>query len=249
MSALDTSRPGPLARPGPTHHTPSTGERLAAEWVRLRRRPTSLRAADRWRLLDHPVTDLDQVLRAVGYETAPSGAAENRLRRLVAIAAHDDLAGRVVVQRLVPGLLAVVRRRRRAEGGDTFDELLGAAWVAIRTFNTERRPSCLAAALITDADYRAFRAPARRRAHDTHPLADVGHLPDDRDPHPIDELVELFAAARAAGIADDDLDLLRQLIAVPTARELAARLRVTPRTIRNRRDRITDRLREITLAA
>ena len=43
-----------------------------------------------------------------------------------------------------------------------FDELVGAAWIAITTFDPARSPRCLAAALISDADYRAFRAPRRR---------------------------------------------------------------------------------------
>ncbi len=237
MSPLDTS------------HTPSTGERLAAEWARLRHRPSALRIADTWALTDHPVTDLGQILRRVGYECPPSHAADDRLRRLVLLAAHDDLAARVVVQRIVPGLLAVVRRRRHIAGDDAFDELLGVAWLAIRTFNPTRRPSCLAAALISDADYHAFRAPRRRHRTDVAPLADAGELRDDTAPHPADELTAIFAEALAAGVPTDDITLLRQLIAAPTANELAARLAVTPRTIRNRRDRITGRLRAVTLAA
>ena len=46
-----------------------------------------------------------------------------------------------------------------------------------------------------------------------------------------------------------DIDLVRQLVEPPPAIDLARRLNVTPRTIRNRRDRITDRLREVALAA
>ena len=52
-----------------------------------------------------------------------------------------------------------------------------------------------------------------------------------------------------AGVAPDDLELLRQLLAAPTTNQLAEVLQITPRTIRNRRDRITSRLREVALAA
>ena len=228
----------------------NTGGRLALEWTRLRTRPSAVRGANRWHLLDHPVDDLDQILRAIGFETANSVDAEQRLRRLVVIAADDELAGRVVVQRLLPGLLAVVRRRRRFDGGDdVFDELLGAAWEIIRTFNPGRRPSCLAAALIADADYRAFRSEHRRKRHETVHLAAPETHPDTVVTHPSDELTELFREAIAIGVPEADIELLRQLLDAPTAIALARELRVTPRTVRNRRDRITRRLREVALAA
>jgi hypothetical protein len=194
------------------------------------------------------VRDLDEVLAAIGFETPNGAETEQRLRRLVVLAADDDLAARVVVQRLLPGLLAVVRRRRRFEP-EAFDELLGAIWVAIRTFNPARRPSCLSAALIADADYRAFRADRRRRRPEMARLVAPEALADPAVPTAFDELVELFRTATEAGVPDADLDLLRQLLLAPTANELARRLDVTPRTVRNRRDRITGRLRAVVLAA
>lgn len=228
---------------------PTTGDRLAAEWARLRRRPRVLRAANRWQITSEPVADLDDLLRAVGFDVAASPATEARLRALVHHAADDELAARVVIQRILPGLLAVVRRRRRWVGDDAFDDLLGAAWVAVRTFNPARRPACLAAALISDADYRAFRAAARRRTADFAPVAELAHIGDDREPHAADELAQIFREALAAGVPHADIALLGQLIASPTTNDLAARLHVTPRTVRNRRDRIAERLREVTLAA
>lgn len=232
-----------------TTHPRNTGERLAAEWTRLRRRPAALRAADAWHIADRALTDLAELLTAVGYETPRSAPAEEHFRRLVLLARHDDLAARIVIQRILPGLLAVVRRRRRYSGDDAFDELLSAAWETVRTFNPERRPACLAASLIADADYRAFRAPQRRKTTATSPLDDAEPLTDTRLPHPADELSRLFDEAIDAGVPRADIVLLRQLLDTPTANELAARLDVTPRTIRNRRDRITGRLRELTLAA
>ncbi len=232
-----------------TTHPRTTGERLAAEWSRLRHRPAALRTASSWQIVDGPIDDLHQLLTAVGYETTRTPATEHRLRRLVDLAADDDLAGRIVIQRVLPGLLAVVRRRRRYLGDDAFDELLGAAWESIRTFNPDRRPACLAASLIADADYRAFRAPQRRKTAVSSPLDEAEPIADRREPHPADELSQIFDEAIHAGLPVADIVLLRQLLDTPTANELAARLEVTPRTIRNRRDRITGRLRDLTIAA
>ena len=71
----------------------------------------------------------------------------------------------------------------------------------------------------------------------------------DPDPGTDDELASVFHAAMAGGLPVDDLELLRRLAAATPTADLAASLNVTPRTVRNRRDRATDRLRRIVLAA
>jgi DNA-directed RNA polymerase specialized sigma24 family protein len=228
---------------------PDTGGRLALEWTRLRSRPDHLRTASTWQLTDQPVTSLDEVLSAVGYECDPTPDAERRLRRLVALAHDDDLAARVVIQRILPGLLMVVRRRR-GQAEHVFEELLGAAWIAIRTYNPARSPRSIAAALISDADYNAFRAQSRRRSSTERPVdPQADDLVHHHEPSSCEQLARLLADAADAGVAADDLDLLRQLLATPTTNQLAEVLQITPRTIRNRRDRITSRLREVALAA
>jgi len=47
----------------------------------------------------------------------------------------------------------------------------------------------------------------------------------------------------------DDIALLRRLLDAPDAQSVADQLQITTRTIRNRRNRIAGRLREVTLAA
>lgn len=226
-----------------------TGGRLAREWDRIRTRRNHLRTADGWALVDEPVRDLDQVLTAVGYEQPSSPATDARLRRLVELAAHDELAARVVIQRILPGLLAVVRQRRGASD-DVFEELLSTAWIAVRTFNPDRRPSSIAASLISDADYAAFRAHTRRRSSQELPT-DVRfeERPHVHEPNSCEQLATLLTEAADAGVPDDELDLVRQLLAAPTANQLAEVLRITPRTVRNRRDRVTSKLRAVALAA
>lgn len=228
---------------------PDTGGRLALEWTRLRTRPEHLATAGSWQLVDHPVDDLDDILGAVGFERSPDDGTERCLRRLVELAATDDLAARIVVQRILPGLLAVVRRRRGASDY-VFEELLGAAWIAIRTFNPSRAPRSIAASLISDADYAAFRADGRRRSSLERPVdTQLVDRPHEHEPNSCEQLADLMTEAADAGVPSDDLDLLRQLLDTPTANQLAQVLQITPRTIRNRRDRITSRLREVALAA
>lgn len=226
-----------------------TGARLTSEWTRLQADPEHLRTANTWRLTDRPVESLDEILAAVGYECSSTGATERRLRRLVELARTDELAARIVVQRILPGLLAVVRRRR-GMANDPFEEVLGAAWIAIRTFNPSRSPCSIAVALISDADYTAFRADGRRRSSTERPvdpqIHDVVHV---HEPSACEQLADVLAGAADAGVTDDELELLRQLLDAPTAKQLAGVLRITPRTIRNRRDRITSKLRAAALAA
>jgi hypothetical protein len=224
--------------------------RLHAEWTRLRRHPAALGRARRWAIVEGRIDDLSEVLTAVGFEVAPAIERDEALRRLVLLSADDDLAARTVIQRLLPGLLAVTARRR-AQTQDAFDELAGAAWISIRTFNPARRPACLPAALIADADYMAFRKPWRRAAAGERPTDTTSFDEIEAEPRTTadDEIAALFSRAVEAGLPHDDLQLLRRLAAATPTSQLAAELDVTPRTVRNRRDRATARLRQIVQAA
>ncbi len=230
-------------------HRRDTGGRLALEWARLRTRPDHLRTATTWHIVEGPIGSLDEILAAVGYECDATPESERRLRQLVVFARDDELAARIVLQRILPGLLAIVRRRR-GQADHVLEELVGAAWIAVRTFNPGRAPRSIAAALISDADYSAFRAHTRRRSSTERPVdPHVDDPPHVHEPSSCEQLAVLFVDAADAGIAPADLELLRQLLAAPTANQLAEVMKVTPRTIRNRRDRITSRLREVALAA
>jgi DNA-directed RNA polymerase specialized sigma24 family protein len=226
------------------------GFRLDREWSQLRSRPTLLRRAAGWGIVEGPLHDLDQILAAVGYQVAWSAANEAAMRQLVQRAADDELAARIAIQRIMPGLLAVVRRRGAAcdEG---LDELVGAAWIGVRTFNPARGSRCVAAALIADADYVAFRSRWRRRCASERPTGLTLELPhDDPADTPAQLLADLFARAAAAGVPHDDLELIRRAVADGASTEqLARELDVTPRTVRNRRVRVTDRLRQLAVAA
>jgi DNA-directed RNA polymerase specialized sigma24 family protein len=226
------------------------GSRLDREWSQLRARPALLRHAAGWAIVEGPLHDLDQVLAAVGYQVAWTAANEAAMRDLVLRAADDELAARVALQRILPGLLAVVRRRGTA-GDDGLDELIGAAWIGVRTFNPARQSRCVAAALIADADYRAFRSRWRRRCAGERPIGLAPELPEAEPAEtPAQVLADLLARAAEAGVPADDLELLRRTATDgATTEQLAGELRVTARTVRNRRARVTSRLRQLAEAA
>lgn len=242
---------GPAARPRPSSRCRFSHD-LHLDWDALRRDPAAVRRASAWQVTDRPFGDLDELLVHAGYGVAATPETERTLHALLVHATDDDLAGRIVLQRILPGLLAVVRRRNTGRGTDgAFEELLGAAWITIRTYGRDRRPSCLAAALIGLAAQRAFRSHTRRRSFTELPIdpVTVGNRSRPDADSPCEELAELLGAAREAGIDDEDLAFVRRLLELGSPGLMAEELDVTPRTIRNRRDRITYRLRRVALAA
>jgi hypothetical protein len=236
-----------------THHrrrsrTVLLSTRLDREWRLLRSRPGVVARARTWGVTSRPFADLDELLALAGHRTPRTAEANAVLGRLVAAARSDELASRVVVQRLLPGLLAVARRRTSSGG---FEELIGAAWLAIRAYHPDRRPERIAANLVHDAAYCAFIAPERRRMASEVPFDPhrFDEIPADDLPPACMELASLLAEARRAGLPAADVELVRHLVRVGSPSIVAHECKVTTRTVRNRRDRATARLREIALAA
>ncbi|MDQ3737982.1 MAG: hypothetical protein M3337_02290 [Actinomycetota bacterium] len=236
--------------------------RLDREWERLARHRPSIERARRWPVTDGPIDHLDEVLAAAGYGVSPDATAARAstddnavVRDLVRLARSDDLAARIVLQRILPGL------RHRAHlwsgrGGsthnyeDTLGELIAVSWTLIRTYDVETRLGFVAANLVRDSAHYAFIAPKRRRSS-SEEVTDPADLHDDETPAPTPapstELAELLEAAAGAGVAANDLELVRQLVAAKGSTEVvAARWHVTSRTIRNRRLRAIGHLRQFT---
>jgi hypothetical protein len=232
--------------------------RLDREWQHLRRHRRSIRAAREWRRvtvhleLDHvlaALSDLDQLVDAT--QSGRPGA-DAILLDLVRLARSEELAGRVLVQRLLPGLIArAAPYRSHHDGIDPAELAVPAAWLAIRRFDTERRRHHVAASLVSDATDRAFRQPLRRRAAEEQPstVATFVSRPARSSRSAIEELAGVVREAAAAGVPATDLDLVRGLARVDSPAELADQQGVTPRTIRNRRDRAVARIRAAVLAA
>jgi DNA-directed RNA polymerase specialized sigma24 family protein len=242
----------PRLPPPPPSLPQGVAARLQREWDRLRYRPPLIERARAWAVTDQPFDDLDELLALAGFRTATDATTAAVLRGLVVRATDDELAARIVLQRVLPGLLAIVRRRPARRGDDALEHLAAAAWIAIRTFDPSRRPACLAAALIDEADHAYYCRPGRRRKSTTEITFDPARatgMPEDRRSSAFEELTRVLAEAHAAGLPDADLEIVQRLLRTGSLGQVARDLGVTTRTVRNRRDRVTLRVRQLALAA
>jgi len=172
----------------------------------------------------------------------------------------------VVLERLAPALTGQAGRRRagRAPFRDVFAELVGAAWIAIRCYPVERRPSKVAANLVRDAVALVFgyvpavdrrtvsaglvpRAGFRPTSDGQAAIGRPGGLgaPSAGEPAVAgvagpSRLAELFGVlldGRAAGVPAERLRVLAELGVVGLSqREVAERSGVSERAVRARRD-------------
>jgi hypothetical protein len=151
---------------------------------------------------------------------------------------------------MLPGLSNCAKRN--AHGFDTqldaLDELLTEAWTVIRSFPIESRDRYVIKNLLRDCEYRAF-LKARRRML-VHELTDPADLDraadvDDAADEPIAIIVELLGRARCAGMSDADVAVVVTLLNTSTVKQAAVALRVTDRTVRNRRESVVRQLRAL----
>lgn len=235
--------------------------RLFQEWHRLRTRPEVLAHIRSWPLSGDPVNDLSELLVRCGFEgRRDDDDADEILRQLVVLAAHDTLAARVVLQRLLPGMLAVAHRRSNGSSGSTeamLAELVGALWVLIRSYPVARRPRHVAANLLRDAEYEAFRRPTRlvRHAREVPVPSPTVQRDECSDPttawleDPRRRLREVLNSGQAAGMHHQDLTLLELLATGESTEALASQLGISDRTLRARRATAVARLRQVVAAA
>ncbi len=233
--------------------------RLQQEWDRVSRSPRSIRRAQAWGWRFEHVESLDEILAMTGYSRTPVDRAAARLidgdevlGLLVELARTDELAGRLLLQRLLPGMCTTARRRSRNpwDLDAALDEVVATAWSTIRNYSVDRKPHFIVPNMLRDIEYRAFVQPGRRRATF---IPQPGHTFDRTASPPTvlsaaEELAELLDIAERSGIDSADLDLARRLASGQSTAELAVECRVTDRTIRNRRDTVTYRLRQVALA-
>jgi DNA-directed RNA polymerase specialized sigma24 family protein len=229
----------------------STTARLDEEWrrlcgdqavaARLRLRP----------LVGH--SSLASLLIATGYDrSADPEAADRVVGELVRLAPGEPLAARVVLQRLLGPLVAVSVRRTRTHPADReslLDDLVATAWEVIMSFPIDRRPVRVAGNLCRDIEYRCCSAPTRR-AHEKRraPLAAAQDTAVDStgrpDVHAIDQLSELLLEIGAQHLAPGERLLLGAVLSDEPLQDIARHLDCAPRTLRWRKRRLVESLRE-----
>lgn len=230
--------------------------RLDAEWAHLRTSRRALRTARHWAdgYRDHPlgavvadISDLDELRRATQRTNNPDRPDDAILLALVELAGVDELAGRCVLQHILPALIGhAVRYRSFTDKSDPIGQVVATAWVVIRSYDVDRRRRHVASSLISDAVFEAFRRRLRLRSSEEQicaPNAFAAALHHDEPATPLDEFVTVLREAQRAGVPSCDLDLLRQLVRVGSPSAVAEQRNVTPRTVRNHRDRAIDHVR------
>ncbi len=258
-----------MTHPTFSHQSPILRQ-LSAEWQHRTIRAADLRHVRTWDMPGDNVASLDEMLDRCGYvHRVGDGVLVDRRTRhdpvleadhdayilhLLVIARTDELAGRIVLQRILPALSAIARRRAGSDRllHDLLDDLIANAWATIRTYPIERRPQRVVANLVRDIGFQTLVRPSRRLNANEIPTTHdrMGDVEATVATSPLSEMTELLHEAHRSGVLSDaDLDLIAQLINLGRPEHLAAVRDVSPRTVRNHRDAIVHRLRHLAAAA
>jgi hypothetical protein len=131
-------------------------------------------------------------------------AADQCLAEVVGQAATDGAMARLVLQRVMPGLLSVAKRRSHIEPGgfgEILHDLVANAWIAVRLYPLDRRPRKIAANLVRDIEYTTFVQDRRLRRV---PIAEMpkqlGERPAVHSTNAGEEVIATLAAARRSGL-------------------------------------------------
>ena len=228
---------------------------LGSEWRRLATAQHALRRVNSWGLPQSPVRHLDEVLSNAGFGLDPRDSVADRyLFLLVERAATDELAARIVLQRLLPSLISVARRRGRITVGgfdEAFTEILSHAWLLIRTYPTGRRPAKVASNLVRDSEYHAFVKPTRYQRYTVQPCdtESMAHVADPHTDEPAALVLHDMLNRAEPTMTPLSVTILRQLADGVTVEELAEMYGVQLRTARTWRRNAISELRARTRSA
>jgi len=224
------------------------------EWDRLSHRPAVLRRVNSWDFLPRPVENLDDLLTVCGFGTAHDDEAGDQvLWHVTRLAAHDDLAARVCLHRIMPAIMSVARRRGRiTEGGvqNAIGDVISTAWIVIREFPCDRRQTKIAANLVRDVEYYGFVRDQRlRRVVETkmqfdefdYMIEEVINITADQ------ELDDVLCYASEMGVSDYHIGLLQELGKGTHGDNIAISQGVSPRTVRNHRRNAVDQVKRALL--
>ena len=225
------------------------GRALVDEWTVVNMRRSSLRTANDWALVDWRIESLDDLLVAAGFGQAVDDSdGDHILWHLAVLAENDDLAARIVLQRILPPLFAIAKRRGRITPGGipaALTDVLAVSWMVIKTYPHARRPAKVAANLARDVEYAAFVRPARLRRVTEIPAELDGIRPAHESASvPVDLEIELVLdEAESRGVASEHIELLRLFARGLNSGAIALQSNWSARTIRNRRRAAIDEVR------
>jgi DNA-directed RNA polymerase specialized sigma24 family protein len=221
---------------------------LERDWQRELHRPLLLGEFSAWREAEPVLARFEEPGALLRFLRRPGSTAEKDavLAALLARARTEPLAGRVVLEAMMPGLKGLARRllvdaRDREE---LWSALLACAWQRIRTYPVERRPRKVAANLVMDC-LRGTLAALSGWRHDPSasliPLSPRLEATPTCDGGDVDALLAQAVDARA--LTEDEADLiLTTRIDGASMRELAAERGVRFDTLKHRRHRAERRL-------
>ena len=130
---------------------------LDRSWATLVHSPEAVAALDRW-AADPALAAPDLEILVDRIWAAAKPDADRAHAALAARARADEIAARVLLQVLRPGLRNLGRRLALGGSFDDVDhELLALAWERIRTYPIERRPASIAANVLLDVRKRYIR--------------------------------------------------------------------------------------------
>jgi DNA-directed RNA polymerase specialized sigma24 family protein len=202
-------------------------------------------------------TSLAALLTATGYDRSVDPVAADRVvGELVRLAPVEPLAARVLLQRLLGPLVSISVRRTRTHPADReplLDDLVATAWEAIMSFPIGRRPFRVAGNLCRDIEYSCCVAPTRRVGESRRaPLTAADDVVVDArgrpDVHAIDQLTELLREIGPRHLGPGERLLLGALLSDEPVEEVARHLDCAPRTVRWRRQRLVESLRDVAAA-
>ena len=227
--------------PGLSQRTNSPVAKLVKEWHLISSRRHEVDVVNSWKLPGGKVVNLDQVLVRAGFNTARDDShGDSYLWLLVKRASVDELAARIVLQRILPPLVAIARRRGQIiDGGidGAIAEVLPTAWTVIRQYPWHRRPHKVASNLVLDSEYFAFVQANRAKkvkvfAVEPNLLSQLVSEPETCEfPQEI-SLESLINLAISRGIEPRHVEVLRAVASGQTAATIAKHYGIAERTAR-----------------
>lgn len=188
---------------------------LEHEWDELCARPSTSVALKRWGSGDEVLVPFATMAHLVAYvqgRQTPNTDRQEVISSLACLASTDELAARTLLQLVLPGMKALLRRFSWSGDAERTADVVAAVYGRIRAFAPSPRPTWVANRLFECARRRLRTTveQQRRQARHEH-LAPWGEGGPEREERPLrasDVLVGEFGAQREHTAADELAELL-----------------------------------------